>query len=250
MIIDLLRGRFPEREYIIMEEVRDNAGFDAGRSADFIAVNTWPSRGLAIHGLEMKASRSDWLRELKDPRKAESILKFCDYFWLLTKSDDVARLEEIPSNWGWLSVKGEKLQCKKDAPKLEPRELTRGFFIAMLKRSSDKTNYVHRDSIKDEITKAKESAEQMKGYRVEQMQKERDELAKRIYDFEKASGVKLDRWKDQTKIGEAVAFLSNGGVPEIEQDLKRLESRAKEIHNQISHVLNSLNPVETIERNL
>jgi hypothetical protein len=59
-----LAKKYPAPEYATFFEVRDAAGFDSKRSADVITVATWPSRGLAIHGFEVKCSRSDWLREL------------------------------------------------------------------------------------------------------------------------------------------------------------------------------------------
>jgi len=35
-------------------------------------MDLWPSGGLEIHGHEVKVSRSDWLRELKEPEKRPS----------------------------------------------------------------------------------------------------------------------------------------------------------------------------------
>lgn len=158
-IFSLLQKRYPANEYALMKEVRDAAGFGASRSADYIAVNLWPSRGLSINGIEEKRFRSDWLSELKKPQKAENIFKYCDYFWLLTCDDSVAKLDEIPITWGWLSIKGEKIYVKKEAPQLQPIQLTRNFLCAMLKRAVDKTDFVHIDSIKDKIAEAKASAE-------------------------------------------------------------------------------------------
>jgi hypothetical protein len=80
-VFEILRKRFPENEYALMAEVRDKAGFDASRSADYIAVNLWPSRGLSVNGIELKSFRSDWLSELRKPEKAEKIFQYCDYFW-------------------------------------------------------------------------------------------------------------------------------------------------------------------------
>src|SRR3990167_200745 len=93
-IWNILRKHFPENEYALMAEVRDRAGFHASRSADFIAVNLYPSRGLAVNGIELKSHRGDWLGELKNPKKAENIFQYCDHFWLLTADESVARIEE------------------------------------------------------------------------------------------------------------------------------------------------------------
>ena len=57
--------------YAIAEHVQSSAGFDARRVCDFMALDLWPSKGLELHGHEVKVSRSDWLRELREPAKAE-----------------------------------------------------------------------------------------------------------------------------------------------------------------------------------
>ena len=74
IIWELLTKRFPPGQYALLKEVRDAAGFHARNSADGIAMNLWPSRGLELNGLEIKSGRGDWLKEYKNPQKAESIL--------------------------------------------------------------------------------------------------------------------------------------------------------------------------------
>ena len=43
----------------------------------------WPSRGLYLHGFEIKVHRNDWLRELKNPAKAEEIAGYCHFWWVV-----------------------------------------------------------------------------------------------------------------------------------------------------------------------
>ena len=244
--LSILRKRYPEKEYALMEEVRDKAGFSASRSADFIAVNLWPSRGLHINGIELKSFRSDWLSELKKPEKAENIFQYCDYFWLLTSDDNVAKLDEIPSAWGWLSIKGQKIYVKKEAPKLEPKTFTRHFLCAMLKRATDKTNYVHIDDIADKLQSAKESAKIDKEYQLRQAIKERDEFAKILKEFKESSGIDLEstRWNygdnNPKKIGEIVKLLQRNGIEEIKKQLLGLENTAKFALDRISETLEKL----------
>jgi hypothetical protein len=64
---EALTVRFSGEEWARFFEVASGTGAQAGRSADMLAMNMFPSRGLRIHGVECKASRSDWLRELKNP---------------------------------------------------------------------------------------------------------------------------------------------------------------------------------------
>lgn len=174
----ILRAKYPENEYVLMEEVSNAAGFNRSNSADYIAVNLWPSRGLAINGIELKSFRSDWLRELKKPDKAESIFQYCDYFWLLTTDETIAKLEEIPVTWGWMTVKGCKIKVLKDAPKLTPAQLSKGFLISMLRRAADKTSFVHKDSIEDKIKQHVEIALEQKGRENDRKLKRAEELSK------------------------------------------------------------------------
>lgn len=132
---DALRKRYPMPEWVLMEEVRDAAGFQSKRSADAIAMNTWPSRGLEINGFEIKASRSDWLRELKDPAKAEAIAAYCDRWWIVALPD-LVKPDELPIGWGLLELKANgSLKEMKLAPKKEDvKPLNRTFIAAMMRR--------------------------------------------------------------------------------------------------------------------
>ena len=47
-------------------------------SGDAVIMSLWPSRGLELHGVEIKVSRADWKREAADPAKAEAIAAYCD----------------------------------------------------------------------------------------------------------------------------------------------------------------------------
>jgi hypothetical protein len=49
-----------------------SSGWSRESRADAIARHLWPSQGLELIGFELKVSRSDWLREIKDPYKCES----------------------------------------------------------------------------------------------------------------------------------------------------------------------------------
>jgi len=113
-MLDLLHHRYSQRSYnggseapryICAEEVRSGAGFGARRTADFIAVETWESslrNGLTVHGVEVKTSRSDWLRELKDPDKAAVSMGYASHCWLAAADVSVARHGELPPGWGLL----------------------------------------------------------------------------------------------------------------------------------------------------
>lgn len=244
---EILQGRFPAEQFALMEEVSDAAGFNRSRSADYVAVGLWPSRGLEINGIEKKASRSDWLNELKNHKKAENIFQYCDRFWLLTTDDNIAKIEEIPITWGWLTIKGGKIKTMKEAPKLEPKPISRHFMATMLKRASDKKLWVKKDSIQAEIRAAKESGRNEKARSEQFLQDELKEIRQAVHDFEVASGIQINRYLGPKKLGEAVRFITDGKADQFVNKLEQLQRTSELIHKQITNSLESLLTTKTSE---
>lgn len=131
--------------YAFLPLVRNAAGFSANRTFDAIAMDLWPSRGLSLHVFEVKVSRSDWLRELSEPAKAEDACKIADRFTVVAPVGCV-RDGELPPAWGLIEVTGDganspwKLRTKKVAPwlpergeKATPPPLDRGLVVSMLR---------------------------------------------------------------------------------------------------------------------
>ena len=133
MMLDLLRKRYSTKpgngpRYVFAEHVRNYCGF-AGyrtttplRTADALAVDLWPSSNNAVHGFEVKVSRSDWLTELKDPEKAESFKRHCAHWWLVVPDANIVR-DDLPGGWGLLVVAGDTLRVKRRAPQLQPEPM-------------------------------------------------------------------------------------------------------------------------------
>lgn len=138
-LFDALRGAYPaDHGWMLLPQVRDATGAGSGRTADGLAMNAWPSRGLEVHGFELKVSRGDWQRELRKPAKAESIFKYCDRWWVVVpelKVGYVVLPAELPSSWGLLVV-DERGRCAPatPAPKLKAKPLDRAFLAAVLRR--------------------------------------------------------------------------------------------------------------------
>ena len=112
-----LQGTFSEPNYITLEEVRDATGFDRCRTADAMAVSLYRSRGKSLWGFEFKVSRTDWLKELKQPEKSESILRFCDYWALVVPNKDIVKPGELPETWGLYIAQKNRLKCITPCPK-------------------------------------------------------------------------------------------------------------------------------------
>jgi hypothetical protein len=243
-VFTILRKRYPEREYALMEEVSDRAGFGRSRSADYIIMNLWPSRGLSLHGIELKSYRSDWLNELKKPEKAENIFQYCDYFWLLTTEESIAKENEIPEKWGWMNIKGGKIFTIKEAPKLTPKPISRDFLACLLKRSSDKSGYIRTSEIQDKIKDAKEQAKEESDRQANYKANKYDELKNILEEYKTASGIDLINrdWRSTVKdIGSTVRFIQSGGTESIRNQLLQLENTAKNVLERISKSLSVIN---------
>lgn len=55
-----LKRRYAQPECAVVFEVAQATGFSANRHLDAIAMELWPSRGLALHGIEIKVDLYDW----------------------------------------------------------------------------------------------------------------------------------------------------------------------------------------------
>lgn len=158
---EALRKHYAAPAYALLEEVRSHTGHRGGteRYADAIAMSLWPSRGLSIHGIEIKASRSDWIREREDPEKAERIAKHCDRWILVTGPGVVLDLGEVPPAWGWLEYGGGKLHTRREGQqRTDVAPITRDWLASLLRRAAESqqhalANYVPRASLEEEIEK-------------------------------------------------------------------------------------------------
>lgn len=210
---------YPAPAWTVLEELRDSTGWAGrGQAADAFAFGTWPSRGFRVIGFEIKSFRGDWLRELKDPEKAEGLAKFADEWWLIANTD-CAREEEIPMTWGWAKPTDKGLKViKKPNPQMKAKEINRVFLMSIVRNIGK--NFVHRDSVKDLIeAQVKEELERRGNSNDFDLKMVREELAetqKRISDFEAASGIKIgDRWDSNAgDLGSVVKAV-------MDSDLKR-----------------------------
>lgn len=230
----LLRNKFPENEYVLIAEVSDASGFSRSRSLDYMAINLWQSRGLAIIGIEVKSNRNDWLKELKNPAKQENHYKYCDYFYLLTTKEGVANMEEIPASWGWYHANSKSIRTMKQAPDLNPLPIGRSLMCAMLRRAAAKDGFVHKDNLEAHIQEAAERIASQKELRKSTALTELEELQKTIEEFKAASGIDItDRWSyggDLSQIGSVLKIILNEQRWDRYTDrLKKIISLAKEI---------------------
>lgn len=245
---EVLRVKFPASEYVLIEEVSDASGFSRSRSLDFMLINLWNSRGLAVTGIERKTNRGDWLKELKQPQKQENHFKYCDFFYLLTDKEGVAKLEEIPLAWGWYHInENGVLKTMKAAPKLNPLPIGKSLMCAMLRRAACKEKFVHVDELQTRINTVAEGISRRQFDTNKNKADQYDHLKEVVEKFEEASGIKIaGHWGSDKpkKIGEAVKLILDNDLSSYKESFERLERQAKGVHERISQGLKTLESVE------
>lgn len=121
-LLDRLRARLAggdlvTRQWAFIEHVRAGAGW-AGHTIDGLAVGLWSSTKHEIHAYEVKISRSDLLRELAQPHKAEVWTSWVDRFWLVAPREVIRDTDAIPEKWGILVPSTNGLRVSRSAAKL------------------------------------------------------------------------------------------------------------------------------------
>lgn len=135
-IIQALAARYEHPRYAFFSEVGNAVGFPSNR-LDALAMAMWRSLGLEIHGFEIKMHRSDWLRECKQPFKAEELYSYCDRWRLVLGDKSIVQVDqgELPITWGLLVPRGKSLRVEVQAKELKPVALDRKFLASILRKA-------------------------------------------------------------------------------------------------------------------
>jgi hypothetical protein len=145
-----LAEHYSSDAFAFLPEFRGGTGWGRESRADAIAMHLWPSEGLHLIGFELKTSRADWLRELKQPNKADPIKQFCDRWYLVVDDASIVKHHptlnetELPSDWGLMvpnySSYPYKLRVAQEAPRLKPEPIDRLFLASLMRRASNAKN--------------------------------------------------------------------------------------------------------------
>lgn len=250
-MLDLLRLRHVREgnggggEFAFLSHVRNGAGFNADRTFDAIVMNLWPSRGLELLGFEVKCSRSDWLRELKEPAKAEACARVVDRFSVVAADSQIVALGELPSTWGLLVARGDKLECVKEAPLLpgaDPkRPISRGQLVAFL-RAAGAVPKAEAEELKAARAEGFEQGMASNAMAVEVANAGRLELARTIQAFETASGVRFESWAgnlDPAEVGKMLRSIleGDGRAEKSRQCIKEAQDNLRRAADELGRYL-------------
>ena len=247
--------KYGSDEWVFLPGVRSAAGFDAKREADAVAMNLWPSRGLAVHGFELKSTRSDWLKELRSPEKADVIGKYCDHWWIVTGTTGIVKDGELPLTWGLMEPYGADLRIKVGAPKQEnPEPLDRSFMAAMLKAAK-------KHALPDSIAEAKAKKAYDEGlrdgrsnakYDLEAFEAINEKYTKIRQTFLNVTGLDLNSWNVK-EVAASIKFARQYRSPDkileaLESVMAPITRLADGVKKELEGLRSSLNEDHSNER--
>lgn len=164
-----LRNRYAGTNWCLLEGVGNGAGFGNSGWSDAIAMQTWPSKGLAVLGFEVKATRADWMRELDRPQKNGEWQTACHEWYVVTPKGTL-QPGELPASWGHMVPSGkDKLRivsrCERDqVAETVPLELMAAVFRASKKHTENIQQWDRRElraeleeALRDDITEARQA---------------------------------------------------------------------------------------------
>ncbi len=236
-IMVALATHFSAPAWAFLPQVPDGTGSAKSRTADALAMSVWPSRGLELHGVEVKAFRGDWLRELKNPAKADAIFRFCDRWWIAAPEGVVAE-SELPETWGLLLVDARRVRTKVQAAKLTPEPMDTPMLAAILRRAA--SVIVPKDSIaeqlRDEYNRGFAAGKKAADAHVKAAEEREQKLHAAIGEFEGKSGIRIDSWS-AGKMGAVVRMLLDDPTDQIRNNIEHVHGRITDLCEQISKAL-------------
>lgn len=219
-VVRALAEKYAPPEFAFFEQVRNSTGFRRTvRTADAMAMSLWPSRGLLLHGFEVKVTRTDWLRELANPAKAEELAAYCDRWWIVVGDPKVVQEGELPPTWGLIAPAAGKLKVKREAPPLTPVPFDRIFFASLMRCAHEVR--VNPRAMQAEYQRGFNRGKEHGSMELERTTRNLEELRKKVQGFEQASGINLSGYTwDHGKIGEAVRLVLKGQHVRAKEDLE------------------------------
>lgn len=255
-IVALLRQKYSGDAYAFVEQVPNGTGMDKSRTCDAMAMSLWPSNGLHLYGFEVKVSRSDWLKEIQDPTKAEAFAAYCNQWWIVAPKG-IVKLDELPATWGLMcpatsgNLRVARPVTIQSLPKPIDRKMLAGILRASLKQSPgrrelDAARKAGYDAGYDAASKRYANTTTTD---TKMLKHEIEMLQRNVRDFEASSGITLDNYRG-AEIGLAVRAVRTVGLECLEHYLKSIASelaqastRAREAAAAIATATDD--PVET-----
>lgn len=234
-----LSKKFCAPEYALFFEVGDATGGRARRWADAVAMGLWPSRGLSLSGFEIKVSRQDWVKEMRQPAKAEAIAQYCSQWWMVT-APGLIKDGELPELWGHFELHPNGLRVIKPAPITEAVPISREFLAALLRRASELDRKIERETIEKAIARDEDTTKQrieneveFRVRRAEEKAKDAHEKLQAIYDACGLEPHEVSRMFGGDNFARAVGMVHRLGVAQTYGGLADLAKKVRPLADSI-----------------
>ena len=212
---EAMSKRWAAPEYAVMWEVgRATGAVTNQRYADAVIMSLWPSRGLELHGVEIKVSRADWRREAADPGKAEAIAAYCDRWWVHTGPGVIQDTSELPPMWGAREYNGRVWRTIKEAGKTDAKACDRVFLASLLRRADGESRWQIDRQARDIAEAAVKAANNQIESEITRRSSDAKAARQQIADFEEASGMSFRDFMlgDAKAIGAMVRAVNTVGI--------------------------------------
>ena len=260
MLENLIKQRHPAgKEWVTIEEFRNSTGGSQTGAIDVAAFNCWPSNKYYRIAYEVKRSRGDFLRELKNPGKRKWVEEFFHETYFVVDDNSIVLDEEVPDGWGLLSPTktGDKLRRRKVARPREPKEPPTGFWMSLARRlSEDKQKIVssmysidNQSFTQEEFKKLlDEKVYEGTLYERDRLKKEQDRLEKATREYQESLSTLEEPFRALTEITVGRYYFNRTQVKTTDDVeslvesavLKRLESKLKHVeaaHHSLGQLL-------------
>lgn len=265
-VMEALVKRWPPAEYVHIPEAPMSSDRQ-GRKLDLVVVSMWKSRGLALDGVEIKVSMSDWKRELEGytdgsgkfhggPDKAEWWWHHVNRFWIAAPAEIAKKIKpQLPPTWGLLSVNdGGTARVLVAAPVNRKREdFTWGETVGLLRAlNGTSTNMLHREFQRGRSEGYEEAQKALSNGRADRAAESRltyanqraDQLQEAIKAFEETSGIKISQYPHEAgNIGSIVALVREAiiqGPNVVDSRLAAQAEQMRAIADQVDKVRGAL----------
>ena len=220
-IYDALRLRYGAPQYALFLEVANGTGSNIRRYCDALAMSLFPSRGLDLHGFEVKVSKQDWKRELANPHKVEEgIYKFCDCWWIVAPQGIVVR-DELPKTWGLLELQPydpakpklkPALRQVVAAPTLKPQQMSRSFIAALLRRADEANSAIIERAVREQVDERTQGIQQRIQAGVDERTRHLRERLAIVEAIERQLGISLTDYSAHEGYGRILKALDAIGI--------------------------------------
>lgn len=215
------------------------------RYADALIMSLWPSRGLELHGVEIKVSRTDWRKEAASPEKAEAIAAYCDRWWVHVAPGVIHDLAEVPMTWGVREYDGRRWKTLREAAKTDALPMDRKFLASIMRRSVEGVEAIAAMQMEGRIAAQKIEFEGRLAEGIRQATERKDRAQSILTKMEAALGVKInDDYgygnMDPTELGALIKVITGSNLANQYGGFSTLRHNADMMGRKAAQIVESI----------